>query len=130
MVMLIDDDKDDCDIFCEAATQVSECKCQCVHSGVDALSILNKAAKLPVCIFLDINLPVMNGFTVLSQIKSTPRLAKIPVIMYSTTPNPKEAEKCIDLGADRFLKKTSDYRKLIASLKEVKSQLTDMGINN
>lgn len=126
MVMLIDDDKDDCDIFCEAATQVSECKCHCVHNAVDALSILDKAQKLPACIFLDINMPVMNGFTVLSHIKSNPRLAKIPVIMYSTTPNPREAAKCIDLGADRFLKKTSDYRKLVTSLQEVKSQLIDI----
>jgi CheY-like chemotaxis protein len=128
--MLIDDDKDDCDIFCEAATQVSECKCHCVHNAADALAILDKTHKLPTCIFLDINMPVMNGFVVLTQIKSNPRLAQIPVIMYSTTPNPKEAEKCLVLGADRFLKKTSDYRKLVSSLREVKSELIDTRQNN
>lgn len=124
--MLIDDDKDDCDIFCEAATQVSECKCHCVHNAVDALSMLDKTQKLPTCIFLDINMPVMNGFTVLTHIKSNPKLAGIPVIMYSTTQNQKEAEKCLDLGADRFLRKTSDYRKLVNSLREVKSELIDI----
>lgn len=124
--MLIDDDKDDCDIFCEAATQVSECKCHCVHNAVDALSMLDKTQKLPICIFLDINMPVMNGFTVLMHIKSNPKLANIPVIMYSTTRNEKEAEKCMDLGAHRFLRKTSDYRKLVNSLRDVKSELINI----
>jgi CheY-like chemotaxis protein len=127
MVMLIDDDKDDCDIFCEAAVQVSECKCHCIHNAVDALEILNKAQKLPICIFLDINMPVIDGFSVLRYLKSDPKLAKIPVVMYSTTPNPKEAEKSLSLGADRFIRKTSDYKSLVDSLKEVKSELINRG---
>jgi CheY-like chemotaxis protein len=125
MVMLIDDDKDDCEIFCDAANQVSECKCHCVHNAMDALTILDKTQKLPACIFLDINMPVMDGVTVLTHIKRNPRLSKIPVVMYSTTSNPKEAEKCLTLGADRFIRKTTDYRKLISSLREIKSELID-----
>jgi CheY-like chemotaxis protein len=125
MVMLIDDDSDDCDIFCDAAAQISECKCHCVGSPVDALQVLGKAQKLPLCIFLDINMPVMDGFAVLSQIKSDPKLSKIPVVMYSTTTNPKEAERSRRLGAARFIRKTSDYGKLITLLKEVKSELID-----
>jgi CheY-like chemotaxis protein len=123
--MLIDDDKDDCDVFCEAVNQVSECKCHCVHSPVDALIMLERSQKLPVCIFLDLNMPVMNGFAVLKHIKSDPKLSKIPIVVYSTTPNPKEAEKSISLGADRFIRKTSDYKRLVNSLKEVKSELLD-----
>jgi CheY-like chemotaxis protein len=125
MVMLIDDDKDDCDIFCAAANEVSECKCHCVHNAADALSILDKTQKLPACIFLDINMPVMDGFSVLRRIKANPKLSKIPIVMYSTTPNPSEAEKSVHLGANRFIRKTSDYRGLVRTLKEVKSQLID-----
>jgi CheY-like chemotaxis protein len=125
MIMLIDDDKDDCDIFRDAANQVSECKCHCVHSPVDALTILDRSEKLPICIFLDLNMPVMDGFAVLKHIKNDPRLSNIPIVVYSTTPNPKEAERSIRLGADRFIRKTSDYKKLINSLKEVKSALID-----
>lgn len=125
MIMLIDDDRDDCDIFCEAANQVSDCKCHCVHSPVDALTILDRSQKLPICIFLDINMPEMDGFSVLRHIRSDPKLSKIPIVMYSTTPNPKEAEMSINLGADRFIRKTSDYKKLVNSLKAVKSELID-----
>ena len=123
--MLIDDDKDDCDIFRDAAANVTDCKCHCLHNSIEALSILNKTQKLPHCIFLDINMPVMNGFDVLQKIKSNTRLSQIPVIMYSTTPNPKEVEKSLTLGADRFIRKTSDFRALVNVLREVKSDLID-----
>jgi CheY-like chemotaxis protein len=125
MVMLIDDDKDDCDIFCDAAQAVTECKCHCIHSPVDALTFLDRTATLPHCIFLDINMPGMDGFEVLQHIKASPKLSKIPVIMYSTTPNPTEAQKSLSLGADRFIRKTADYRKLINTLKEVKMEVVN-----
>lgn len=121
--MIIDDDKDDCDIFCDAATHVTDCVCHCVHSPVEALSILHRTQKLPDCIFLDINMPVMDGFEVLTRLKNNPKLSDIPVIMYSTTPNPSEAEKSLKLGARKFIRKTPDYRKLIGYLNEVKSDL-------
>jgi CheY-like chemotaxis protein len=125
MVMLIDDDKDDCDIFCDAANQVTDCKCHCVHNAVEALSILDKTNKLPACIFIDINMPVMDGFSTLTHIKANPKLSKIPIVMYSTTPNPYEAEKSLHMGADRFIRKTSDYKGLVKRLKEIKSELID-----
>lgn len=127
--MLIDDDEDDCDIFCDAASTVAECKCHCVRSPVEALSILSRTETLPACIFLDINMPVLDGFGVLKRLKDTPRLAKIPIVMYSTTPNPQEAEKSIRLGADRFVRKTADYAKLVLLLKEIKSDLLDRKFN-
>ena len=123
MLMLIDDDQDDCDIFVEAASQVAECKCHCYQNPIDALSTLSKINKLPDCIFLDINMPVMNGFAFLSKIKSDPKLSNIPIVVYSTTSNPQEVEKSLHLGASRFVRKTPDYRRLVNSLKEIKQQL-------
>jgi CheY-like chemotaxis protein len=125
MVMLIDDDKDDCDIFCEAANEIVECSCHCVHDSQEALRVLFRTSKLPDCIFLDINMPALDGFTVLQRIKSNPKLSKIPVVMYSTTPNPLEAEKSLQLGAHRFIRKTANFRKLVDSLRQVKSDLFD-----
>jgi CheY-like chemotaxis protein len=125
MVMLIDDDKDDCDIFRDAASQVTDCRCHCIQSPTEALSLLNKIKALPDCIFLDINMPGVHGFDVLKHIKADPKLSKIPIIMYSTTPNPQEAERSLLLGADRFMRKTPDYKKLVLSLQKIKSELID-----
>jgi CheY-like chemotaxis protein len=81
--------------------------------------------KLPICIFLDISMPGMDGFAVLKHIKRDPKLSKISVVMCSTTPNPKEAEMSLSLGGDRFIRKTSDYKRLVRSLQQVKSELID-----
>ena len=125
MVMIIDDDEDDCDIFREAASAVTDCKCHCVTDGKKALSILDRAPKLPDLIFLDINMPVLDGFAVLSRIRSNAKLAEIPIVMYSTTPNPQEAERSLQLGANRFIRKTADYTRLVELLKIVKAELVD-----
>lgn len=121
--MLIDDDKDDCEIFCDAAHEVSNCKCHCVNDSVEALSILERTRTFPHCIFLDINIPVMDGVTVLKKIKANPKLSEIPIIMYSTTSNPLEMQECLQLGADKFVRKTSNYLQLVASLKAIKSEI-------
>ena len=123
--MLIDDDEDDCDLFCDAANEIVDCNCHCVRNSQEALLVLNRTNKLPDCIFLDINMPVLDGFTVLQRLKSNPKLSKIPVVMYSTTPNPQEAERSLQMGAHRFIRKTADYRKLVDCLRQVKSDLFD-----
>lgn len=125
MVMIIDDDKDDCDIFRDAASEVTDCKCHCIHDSRIALTLLDKSATLPNCIFLDINMPVLDGFGVLTRIKNNPRLANIPIIMYSTTPNPMEAQRSLELGASRFVRKTADFSRLVQVLREVKADLVD-----
>ncbi len=123
MVMLIDDDKDDCDIFCDAAQQVVDCKCHCVHTCNEALSILSRAEVRPACIFLDINIPVMDGVTLLRKLKSDPLLSEIPVIMYSTTNNPVEIDSCLRIGARRFITKNISYQKLVQTLKDIKDEI-------
>lgn len=120
MVMLIDDDRDDCDIFVDAVHDVTPCKCHCFTDPVKALALLNRCRHYPTCIFLDINIPVINGIAILRTLKADQRLAQIPVIMYSTTSNENEIKSCLTIGADRFIRKTASYAHLVHSLSEVK----------
>lgn len=84
--LLIDDDSDDQEIFVSAAAEVnSGTACQVISDAQDALSFLKQTTDLPDLIFLDINMPKMNGFEFLVELKKEKRLQGIPVIFYSTT---------------------------------------------
>ncbi len=56
-------------------------------------------------ILLDINMPGLDGGEVLRQIKANPKTRMIPVIMLTTTDDPKEVNRCYDLGCSVYLTK-------------------------
>lgn len=60
-------------------------------------------------ILLDINLPEMDGFQVLRQLKSDAKTKLIPVIILTTTDNPREIEKGYELGCNVYVTKPVEY---------------------
>src|SRR5688500_17787406 len=86
-----DDDQEDREMFCEAIRQINPAiKVTLSKDGVEALEILSSQQELPDFIFLDINMPRMNGIECMAKLKSDDRLKTIPVIIYSTTTNSGE----------------------------------------
>jgi len=71
-------------------------------------------------ILLDINMPgSMNGMEVLRQIKADPATRKIPVIMLSTTDDPREVASCYDLGCSVYITKPVDSMLFIEAVKRL-----------
>jgi len=60
-------------------------------------------------LLLDINMPLMDGIEVLSNIKNNKDLKYIPVIMLTTTDNPREIEACYGLGCNVYVTKPVDF---------------------
>jgi CheY-like chemotaxis protein len=60
-------------------------------------------------LLLDIRMPRMDGVETLRRIKSDPRLKKLPVIMLTTTDDPREVNRCHELGCSCYLTKPVDY---------------------
>jgi CheY-like chemotaxis protein len=60
-------------------------------------------------LLLDIRMPKVDGVEVLEKIKTDPELRKIPVIMLTTTDDPKEVQRCYDFGANLYIVKPTDY---------------------
>ncbi len=60
-------------------------------------------------LLLDIRMPKVDGVEVLRRIKSLPELQKMPVIMLTTTDDPKEIDKCYELGCNFYITKPVDY---------------------
>ncbi|MBO9152361.1 response regulator [Chitinophaga sp. GCM10012297] len=115
--LLIDDDRDDQEIFKLALHDVNEdVFCQTADDGIKGLHMLQTDASFtPSYIFLDLNMPRMTGKDCLSAIKSNPLLASIPVVIYSTSSDPKDIQDTKDLGAADYVVKQYS----IASLKEI-----------
>lgn len=73
--------------------------------GIKALEELSKDDFLPDCIFIDINMPRMNGIECLEKIKSIRRLQSIPVCMLSTSADPEIVKQSKQLDAKDFIVK-------------------------
>jgi CheY-like chemotaxis protein len=122
--LLVDDDSDDSELFCEALHEVDN-SVHC-HFALDGQDALNKLPSLaPDVIFLDINMPGMNGWDCLNKLKSDPDCKHIPVIMYSTSSHKTEVEKAFDMGAHSFFSKPSDYKQLKKVLRELIDKIND-----
>ncbi len=81
-IFLIDDDEDDQFMFKEVIESINPTlQCETATNGKIALDKLKVSASLPDIIFLDLNMPVMNGFDFLIQIKKENQLNEIPVVI-------------------------------------------------
>ena len=119
IILNVDDDDEDIEIFCDALREIDpSIICMVAKSADEALQILNSDIELPQYIFLDINMPKVDGNACLKEIKKDPRLNKIPVIMYSTYSRTSDLEtyKSLDAG---FLVKKNSYYELVHELKRV-----------
>lgn len=120
VVLNVDDDQEDREFFCEALKEIDpSIVCLVAESAKDALDLLQSHMPLPDYIFLDINMPLMDGKQCLKKLKSIPGLQSIPVIMYSTSTNTQEIRECYRLGAIDFLIKPHRYEKLVSDLSSV-----------
>jgi len=70
---------------------------------------LEENAHEKTLVLLDLNLPEVDGFEVLEILKGDDRTKKIPIIILTTTSNPKEIDRCYDLGCNIYITKPVDY---------------------
>jgi len=117
----IDDDEDDRDFFCTAMQQIDDSiECIFAKDGVNAVNQLTENESfIPDYIFIDMNMPLMDGRQCLETIKKIERLNNIPVYIYSTSGSPKLVEQVMNAGAKDFLIKPSSMPELTKMLKEI-----------
>ena len=72
-----------------------------------------------VLLLLDINMPRVDGVEVLRQLKGNPASASIPIIMLTTTDDPREVERCYNLGCNVYITKPVDYDGFINAIKQL-----------
>ena len=112
--LLADDDADDAALFCDALMRISPVmKCLTAENGHELFELLSKEyPDKPDIIFLDINMPIMNGWECLRRLKDSPDFQTIPTIIYSTSAAKTDVQRAYSLGALLFLTKPEDFNEL------------------
>ncbi len=96
-----------------------------VENGVEVINYLeavtekNGVYNYPKLILLDLNMPKMDGREVLKKIKSHELYRKIPVVVFSTTKNQLEVNRCYDLGANTYIIKPVSYDTLVDTIRQM-----------
>jgi CheY-like chemotaxis protein len=70
-------------------------------------------------LLLDVRMPQVDGIEVLHRLKSDPEFKKIPVIMLTTTDDPREVARCHELGCNNYLVKPIDYDRFAEAIKQL-----------
>lgn len=109
-IFVVDDDIDDQDIFSLAISRTKKpANCIFAKDGVHAIEKLTGDKDfIPDFIFIDMNMPRMNGQETLLEIKKIDRLKHIPIYMYSTSADLNMVKENVSLGAEDFIVKPSD----------------------
>ena len=90
-----------------------------LKDGAQALHYLefpDRSGRSPVCdlMFMDLNVPVVNGFEVLEEMRSHEELRQIPVIVMSGSENQEDVNRCYRAGANSYISKANDIDEILA----------------
>lgn len=125
-IVLADDDLDDQELMvrglkdCKVKVEISA-----VYNGLQLMDYLLKRQayrnikETPDLILLDLNMPLMDGFDVLKEIKANPALKKIPLYVITTSKSKEHREEVIRLGANGFYSKGSSSKDIRRIMQEI-----------
>ena len=114
-ILLVEDNPADVRLVIEALkARHLLCQVIAVENGEKALTLLRREAKdasasPPDLILLDLNLPQMNGHTVLAILKADPLLYTLPVLVLTTSRSKEDEKQAYQLGAAHFLVKPDSW---------------------
>lgn len=107
---LIEDDIDDQEIFLSALTAISPTlTCSTAFNGKEAFEKLAFGEIKPELIFLDLNMPLMNGHEFLNALKHHEKICDIPVVILSTSSDSFSVEQSLNAGAVEFITKPDRF---------------------
>lgn len=112
-IYLTDDDIDDRKLFMEALLELPfQTEITQFDNGVDLMDDLFSKKSLPDALFLDLHMPIMNGFECLADIRSFSQFSEIKIIVYSSSYHQREVDQLKRDGADKYLQKPNSFQQL------------------
>jgi len=126
-ILLVDDDEDDI-LITKRAFERYEPKntLYVVRDGDEALDFIyhrgdykDKSIPAPRLIFLDINMPKMNGLEVLRRLKNDPEKRRIPVVILTTSRREQDKIESYNLGVNSYIVKPVDFTKFMEAVSTI-----------
>ena len=97
-----------------------------VRDGQEALDYITRSGTYqdrlpngPLLLLLDINMPRVDGVEVLRRLKAAPATADLPVIMLTTTDDPREIQRCYELGCSSYVTKPVEYDRFVEAIRRL-----------
>jgi CheY-like chemotaxis protein len=119
-IFYVEDNEDFVDVVERAIGQIDGTTVlRTIDDGALALNTLERLAEdktKPKLILIDLNLPGLSGLDLLRKIKETQALRYVPIIMFSTSDNPKDIRSSLEFGANAYVTKPLGYANLVKCL--------------
>lgn len=117
-IYLAEDDIDDVDFFKEALRDICpNCTLNVSGNGEELLHALDSGNPTPDIVFIDINMPKMDGIQALISMKNNGLLENTPIIIYSTSTNDDFIKKAYDNGASHYFTKPASFTVLTEKIR-------------
>lgn len=118
-VLYVDDDPDDRMFFTEALQKLSfPYEINTISHCLELIQYLDAGEKFDI-IFLDVNMPLMNGKQCLRVLKANEKYRDIPVIIFTVSQNQHDIDEVYDIGAHFYIVKPYAHANFVASLSKV-----------
>lgn len=116
-IFIADDDEDDRSMFRYAVNELDSVSLTEVGDGKELLSLLQNVK--PDILFLDLDMPSVNGLQAMQQIRDTRQLQDIPIVVFSSTTRGNNIDTAYAIGADLFFIKPSTFTDLKNAIKGI-----------
>lgn len=119
-ILYVEDDQDEVDVFKRVIKRLSTPPTFTIlTSGTEAIDFLlqqgtyqGQSVPMPRLVLVDLNLPGHSGFEVIQQVRATSRTRYLPLVVYSTSENPKDMRRAYELGANAYMIKPGSYHEV------------------
>src|SRR5262245_10192846 len=137
LILIAEDDENDIALFHLGLTRAGITNpVQIVRNGEECMAYLEGVGlytdrdryPLPSLLILDLKMPLMDGFSVLSWIRRHPTLSRLRVVVLTASHNIVDVNRAYDLGANSFLTKTLDVRDFAEQLQGVRNHWLSLSL--
>jgi two-component system response regulator len=120
IILLVEDNPDDEELMVEALRGNNIMNdIVVVHDGAEALDYLVGPNQLPEVILLDLKLPKIGGFEVLTRVRAAPRTTLLPVVVLTSSSEEEDLLASYRLGANSFVRKPVEFKAFSEAVKQM-----------